>query len=206
MDKKEITDYFGGNIFSAYSAYTGWKAIFHARSVGVLREEMANRYVAIQQYHPQFFSLTQNSFLTSFILLVLHPFDKDPRSYSLFMIDEARTKQFMSDNKAMLDHLFMLRNKIFAHRDLDIDLSKKGVIEIPSIEALDAFFKNLMELYNELCQHTDKSFTVFDNAKDVKHDIEHLYMNLYRGENSRLNAIDIEYNWEQTPGKISDVI
>jgi hypothetical protein len=204
MNKKEITDYFRSNIFSAYRSYTGWKAIFHARSEGIVSKEMADRYTDIQKYHPQFFGLAENSFLTSFVLLSLHPFDKDPRSYSLFKIDENKTKKFIEENQKMLDHLFMLRNKIFAHRDLEINNS--STYEIPSIESLDAFFDNLMEFYNELCRDTDSSFTIFDNAKNVKYDIEHLYMNLYRGENTRMNEIDIRYTWEENRGKISDII
>ena len=31
-------------------------------------------------------------------------------------------------------------------------------------------------------------------------------MNLYRGENTRMKEIGIEYNWEEAKGKISDVI
>ncbi len=187
-------------------AYTGWKAIRHARSSGVVTKEMAERYTSIQQYHPQFFGLVENSFLTSFVILVLHPFDKDLKAYSLFKVDQLKTEKFITDNKSILDALKNLRNKVFAHRDMEVTSSTIENYQIPSVDSLDIFFANLMEFYNKLCEITDNSYTVFDNAKDVKYDIEELYMNLYRGEKTRNTETDIKWMWEEDKNKISDVI
>lgn len=200
--KKEITDYFRSNIFEAYAAYTGWKVISGSKSVGIVSKEMAERYVEIQNYHTNFFTITERTFLIQFVLLSLHSFDSDSRSLSLYKVDETQTKEFIVKNKVVLDMLFDLRNKLFAHKDGMTNDEYK----IPSFDALDLFFKNLMELYNALTSLVDDSHTIFSNAEEIKHDLEHLFMNLYRGEHIRKREIDIEWIWEKDPNKISDKI
>ncbi len=201
VEKKEINDYFRTNIFESYTAYVGWKVIKGSKSIGIVSEEMANRYVEIQNYHNNFFGITELAFLIQFVLLSLHGFDKDDRSFSLYKVDEQETKKFIVDNKVVLDMLFSLRNKIFAHRD-----AGSNQYQIPSIKNLDSFFKNLIEFYNKLTLKIDDSKTIFLNAEEIKFDIEHLFMNLYRGELARKKEIEIKWLWENNEGKISSVI
>lgn len=203
VNKKEITDYFRSNIFESLAAYTGWKIIKGSKSKGIVSEEMANRYVEIQGYHHNFFGLTEQAFLVQFVMLSLHSFDSDTRSHSLFKVDEPKTKSFVQQNKKVLDLLFDLRNKLFAHKDAGTGISG---LTIPSMNDLDQFFKNLIKFYNQLTAVVDDSSTIFSNAEEVKHDIEYAFMNLYRGERTRKQEIEIEWRWEKSHEKISDVI
>lgn len=142
----------------------------------------------------------------AFIILVLHPFDKDDRSFSLFKVDKKKTDDFITENQDIIDELLLVRNKVFAHSDMPNGESTIKSYLVPSVDRLDIFFKNLTAFYNELCRNTDQSFTIFDNADDVKHDVEGLFMNLYRGEHARLTEIDVEWDWEKDDKKISDII
>jgi hypothetical protein len=206
MDKKTITDHFRRNIFEAYSHYNVWKMIAYSKSSGVVNIKMAERYVKVQGYHNAFFAISERASLIAFIMLILHPFDKDERSLSLYKVDKRKTEDFISENTSILDELFLVRNKVFAHSDMDAESSTIKNYVVPSVERLDTFFKKLTEFYNELCRDTDQSFTIFDNAEDLKHDVERLFMNLYRGENVRLNEIEVEWDWQKSNKKISDII
>jgi hypothetical protein len=206
MDKKNITDHFRNNIFEAYSHYNVWKMIAYSKASGVVGEKMAQRYVEVQKYHNSFFALTQRSSLIAFVMLVLHPFDKDPRALSLYEVSKEKTEQFISENKSVLDELYRARDKVFAHSDKS---GEDGGIQnylLPSIDRLDAFFKNLIVFYNQMCNSTDGSFTIFDNAEDMKNDVEALFMNIYRGEQVRIGEIKLEWDWRKSDKKISDVI
>ena len=112
--KKATVEYFRSNIYEAMAAYSGWKTIVYARSYEVVGKEMADRYVEIENYHVNFFVVTEYSFLLSFIILLMHAFDKDDRSYSLYKVEEEKTGAFILNNKEVLDSLFLLRNKFFA--------------------------------------------------------------------------------------------
>lgn len=206
MDKKEIIDYFRNNIFEAYAAYTLWKVIAYSKSTGVVDKNMADRYVEIQNYHGEFFSITERATVIAFVILILHPFDKDSRAYSFYEINDEETKDFVIDNKEVLDELFLVRNKVFAHRDKDVTKSTLNDYPLPSVERLDTFFESLIKFYNQLCVIVDGSTTLFSNAENIKNDTEHLFMNLYRGENIRKKEIDIEWLWENDNKKISDII
>ena len=201
-DNKTITDYFRSNIFEAYGAYLGWKILAASKSSQIVSQEMAERYVAIQNYCPNFFVSTQRAFLINFVLLALHPFDSDSRAFSLHKIDALKTKAFIAANIEVLDKLYDLRNKIFAHRDAGTMLEE---YKIPSMDSLDQFFKNLMNFYNEITLAVDKSSTIFSNAEDIKYDIESLFMILYRGEQSRKQDFEVEM-WKHDPSKVSDVL
>jgi len=203
MNNKEITDYFRSNIFEAFSAYNGWKMLFLSRSKGVVSNEMAERYVEIQKYHPQFFSLTERAFLIDFVLLILHSFDKRDDSFSLYKVNKKETDDFVKNNKIIISKLKALRNKIFAHKDIYTDASN---YQIPSAIDLDNFFDNLIIFYNKLTSCVDDSSTIFSNAKEIKQQIELLFMNLYRGEAMRKKEIDIEWKWQKNNKKASDII
>ncbi len=206
MNNKTITDHFRGNIFEAYCHFNAWKTIACSKSPNIVSQKMADKYVEVQRYHRGFFSISEKAFLIAFVMLILHPFDKDERSLSLYKVNKEKTESFISDNKIILDELFLVRNKVFAHSDIGDEDSTIKNYSVPSVERLNLFFKNLIAFYNELCRETDKSFTYFDNAKDLKHDVEALFMNLYRGEHARLTEIDLEWDWKKNDKKISDVI
>jgi len=203
--RNEILTYFRSNIFEAKSAYNAWKMIFGSRADGIVSKEMADKYVKIQKYHPSFFGIAERSFLISWIILVLHSFDRHDCSYSLKKVDSDLFDEFLSDqsNQNVIKQLKTLRDKLFAHRDTDAKLDD---IKIPSMIDVDDFFRRLEDFYNKLCKIKEDSTTLFRNTEDIKHDIENLFMNLERGENVRLKEIDIEWVWEKNSNKASDKI
>lgn len=204
MEKEKlIIKYFLGNIFEAKSHYTEWKMILHARSIGVVTKEMAERYTAIQKQAGSFFTLTERACLISFVVLICHIFDKRSDSMSLEKVDKKTYQDFYNKNKTVIDHLKKARDNIFAHRNIQID--PKEII-IPSVDDLDNFFSNLEKLYNSLSSKIDNSSAWFDNVENLKREIELVYMNLDRGEMMRRKEIDIEWMWEKDPNKISDKI
>ena len=202
-EQKNIIKYFLENIFEAKSHYTGWKMICHARSVGIVSKEMAERYVAIQKQAGSFFTLTDRAFLISFIMLICHVFDKRSDSMSLEKADKALYNKFFNENTKVIDALKKTRDNIFAHRNIKIDPKE---IVIPSVDDLDSFFSNLEKLYNELSSKIADSSARFDNVDNLKREIELVYMNLDRGEMMRRKEIDIEWRWEKDPGRISNKI
>lgn len=200
---KEITDYFRANIFESLSFYSAWKMLDYSKSTGVVSKEMAVRYVEIQNYHKSFFITTGRAHLIAFVIQTLHSFDRNENSYSLFKVDEKEVGQFLEQNSSVIKELRSVRNKVFAHKDSRGNPQK---YKIPSLIRLDAFFKNLVELYNRLTRKVSNSTTMFDNAEGIKRDIELMFMNLYRGENIRLKEIDIEWLWEKDDSKASDIL
>lgn len=201
--KKEIIDYFRSNIFEAISTYNGWKMIAYSKSKGVVSSEMAERYVEIQKYHPEFFITTERAFLVNFVILSLHSFDPRDDSYSLYQVDKKETEIFVQNNNKVINDLRVLRNKLFAHKDINISTSQ---YKMPPIIDLDQFFKNLVEFYNKLSHQVDRSSTIFSNAEEIKRHIELLFMNLYRGEAVRKREIDIKWLWEGKNKKASDIL
>ena len=200
-EKIEVLNYFRSNIFEAYAHYNAWKVIFGSKSKGIVSEELANKYLEIQKYHNGFFILAEKAFLISFTLLSLHSFDDQQDSLSLYKLDRNKTLDFLKNNKATVTKLRILRNKLFAHKDVFL---ANG--EIPSINDLDTFFKNLILLYNEFTKDIEGSKTDFGRAEEIKNDTEALFMNLYRGENVKRKEIEIEWDWNQNNKKISDIL
>lgn len=198
---KEITDYFRSNIYESFSAYNAWKMLFLCKSKKEFSEKMAERYVEILKYHKDFFAIAERSFLAHFVVVCLHSFDKDNNSYSLYKVDRKNTEIFVENNKETIKDLRILRNKVFAHKDI-----KEIRPKIPSVKSLDKFFKNLIDFYNQLTSELHSSKTMFDNAESVKRGIELLFMNLYRGEAVRKKEIDIKWSWEEDKKKASDVL
>lgn len=201
--EKSIIKYFLGNIFEAKSHYTAWKMICHARSIGVVPKEMAERYVAIQKQAGSFFTLTERALLLSFVVLVCHVFDKRKDSMSLEKVDRHLFNKFFEENSKVISSLKKTRDSLFAHKSMRIDTQE---IIIPSIDDLDEFFSNLEKLYNTLSSKIDNSSARFENTEELKREIEILYMNLERGESVRKKEIEIEWMWKQAPNKISDKI
>lgn len=207
-EKKITTDHFRQNIFEAYSHYTVWKVIAFSKNITLVGEEMAEKYVEVQTYHNAFFAISERASLMAFVMLVLHPFDTDHRSFSLYQVDNEKTRIFVEKNENVIKALRLVRNKVFAHSDKPEKSGSTNTQDypLPSIEKLDQFFVDLTDFYNDLCREVDQSFTIFDNAKDLKHDIDSLFMNIYRGEKARKTEIDIEYNWSKNKKKISEKI
>lgn len=202
--QKQITDYFRSNIFEALSFYTAWKMLSHSKSKGVVSEKMAQRYVEIQNYHPQFFVSTERAFFISTIILILQPFDRHNDSHSLYKIDKDATEAFVFQNESVLDALRTLRNKVFAHRDSNLITTTNLIF--PSVINMDKFFENLIEFYNKFTAIIDDSTTIFKNAVEIKYDIERLFMNLYRGETMRKKETEVEWDWPQDLKNASDIL
>lgn len=198
--EQEIVKYFRTNIFEAFCAYNAWKMLSYSRSNSVVSDEMARRYTEIQNYHTSFFIIAEKSFLLSFVVLILHAFDRRSDSYSLYKVDKEKTQEFVNSNNSTLKNLTKLRHELFAHRNTKANTETYSV---PSIECLDNFFEQLITLYNNITPTIDNSTTQFIRAKEVKNDIESLFQNLYRGELIRKTEIDIEWMWEKDINKAS---
>lgn len=203
IDKKDIIKYFRSNIYESLSSYNAWKMICYSKSNQVVSNEMAERYVEIQKYHPEFFISAERAFLVSFILTILHSFDRRDDSLSLYKVDEKETEKFVNNNIETITALKKVRNKVFAHREIMTDTSK---YQVPSILELDSFFKNLIKFYNQLSKKIEDSSTMFDNAESIKRSIESLFMNLYRGETIRKKEIEIEWLWDKDKNKASELL
>lgn len=206
LTKKEITDYFRSNIFESINAYSSWKMILGSRSSGMIPADMAERYVKIQTYHSDFFLGAERAFLFQFVIQILHSFDPRTDSVSLYQVDKNTTEKFVLENEKVIQALRDVRNKIFAHRDIKTNQEKLNEYKIPSMNDLDQFFKNLIDFYNSLTNITDRSHTAFDNAYNIKHDIENLFMNVQRGETIRIQEIDIKWMWSENNQKASDIL
>ncbi|MFA6136055.1 MAG: hypothetical protein WC705_01735 [Candidatus Paceibacterota bacterium] len=204
LSHKEITDYFRSNIYEAISSYNAWKMLSYSKSNKVVSDDMAKRYLEIQNYHPGFFATAERAFLVDFVIMSLHPFDHRDDSYSLYKINKEDTEDFINNNESVVAALRNLRNKLFAHRDADINNTKNLII--PSVVNQNKYFENLIDFYNKLTSVVDESSTNFVNAKEIKLDIENLFMNLYRGEAIRKKQIDIEWLWEKDNKKASDIL
>ncbi len=195
-DNVKLIDYFRANIFEAESSYNAWKMIYYARCTPIVGQKLAVQYTKIQNYHNPFFTIAERSLLIAWVLLSCHAFDKDNRSCSLSKVDPELCSKFLEDaeNNNIMEQLKTTRDKLFAHKESGIDPKS---ITLPSVERMDAFFTRLKILYNELSKLVDRSFTAFDFTDDVKQSMEHLYMNLERGETMRLKEIDIEWMWKK---------
>lgn len=194
---QETIKYFRQNIYNARSSYEAWKMIYYARSKNVVGDEMSKLYTDIQNYHASFFTVAGNAFLTNFIILICHVFEKRSDSMSLIRIDKEKYSQFYKNNQEVIDEIKNTRNKIFAHKGKNIN-----DLKIPSPERMKLFFNNIQDFYNELSSKKDNSTTWFD-YDNLKHEIESLYKNLHRGENARLETINVEYFWNNNENIIS---
>lgn len=201
--KKKIIKYFRLNILEAYSAYKAWKMLFFSKSVSVLPKEMAEKYVEIQNYHNIFFVVVERALLVDFVIMIRHSFDKRLDSFSLYKIDKEKAAEFVKKNSDIIQALENVRSKIFAHRDISVD---NIMPELPAISKLDDFFENIAKVYNELSKEIENSHTFFDEANNLKFDIENLFANLYRGESMRKVEIDTEYLFKNNNEKASNIL
>ena len=140
-NKKEVLSYFRANLYESYQAYNAWKMIKFSKTYGegLLSKKMAEKYCKIQNYNKIFFPAAERAFLINFVIFVLHSFDNDKNSYSLFKIDKKKTESFKGDNIITIEKLKKLRNKLFAHKDIRKNTAE---LAIPSLVVLDKFFDN----------------------------------------------------------------
>jgi len=204
QNKEDILEYFLGNIFLSKSAYEAWKAICFAKSEGVVGKELSERYLKIQNCHAKFFGIVERSCLATFVVTICHAFDVNRTdSFSLDKADKDAYDNFFNENKGIINQLQRVRHKVFAHGG--IRPQPEDYI-IPPINELNPFFERLEKFYNLISNRINKSGAIFDNALEIKQDIENLYMNIDRGEGVRLKEIDIEWRWKQNDNKISKKI
>lgn len=197
--------YFRDNIYVSKSAYNGWKMLRYSRSKDTVGEELVNRYIEIYTCYPEFFVITERSFLITWVTQVLHPFDGHPLAMSFRKLSENKLEDFLSKNnhQEIYRKLKDVRDKLFAHRDKDID----GLdLSIPPIDQMDLFFDELEKLYSDITREIDNSSTTFMNTDNIKHQVESLFMNLERGEAQRRKEIDINYMWRENKNKASDIL
>lgn len=197
--------YFRSNIYISKSAYNGWKMLRFSKSKNIVSEEMADKYVGIQNQYPEFFGTVERSLLITWVTQVLHSFDRNSNSVSLRKISEDKLNEFLlqSDHNEIYSKLKMARDKLFAHKDKNVD--ELGIV-IPPIEQMDTFFTELEKLYSTITRDIDGSVTSFMNADNIKQDIEKMFMNLERGETQRRKEIDIKYMWQESKRKASDTL
>ncbi len=200
---KEQVDYFLGSIFEAKSAYNVWKMIVYSRWEAYVGKELAEKYVKIQKCHSSLFPLIERSLLFHWVLLILQCFDPRKDAYSLDKINKGYYTSFIKneDNKKVLKRIKYFRDSFFAHRAKII----KGR-EIGNVESLDLFFKNIEDLYNRIRHDFDQSGVCFQNADDMKYEVENLFMNIEKGEAVRKKNIKDEYLWIQNPKRISNIL
>lgn len=204
QNEEDILEYFLRNIFLAKSAYEAWKTLYCAKSENIVGKDLSERYLKIQKCHPNFFGIAERSCLATFVITICHVFD-DNRTDS-FSLDKASKEDydnFFSENKEIIKQLQRVRHKVFAHGNIRPDPED---FIIPAVDKLNAFFEKLESFYNLISNKINKSGAIFDNALEMKNDIERLYMNIERGENIRLREIDIEWHWKQNDNKISKKI
>jgi hypothetical protein len=198
---KEIS----GSIFESKSAYVMWKTIAYSRSTGVVSEQLAKKYVAAQCTASGFFAMTEKTSLVTFVIFVLHCFDKDEKAHSFYKVDKSETERFVSENSEVLESLKLVRDKAFAHKDIRKNTDSFKIL-VPSIEKLDIFFENLFSFYNSLTSKHLNSSTMFDmSTNDLLNEMEYLFMNITRGEVLRKLEIDMEWMWEKDDRRISNI-
>jgi len=200
---KDQLDYFRGSIFEAKSSYNAWKMIVFSRWIAYVGEDLAKKYTEIQNYHGDFFSLSERSFLFHWVMLVMHCFDNRKDSYSLMKISPKYYDVFVKDanNAKILQNLKNVRHSLFAHRAKDI----KGE-EVGAVEELDLFWRNLEDFYNKACKDFDDSKTLFDNTENVKYEIEELFYDIETGKYARRTKQEVEMLWNKNSKRISNVL
>ncbi|MEK7116993.1 MAG: hypothetical protein AAB837_02415 [Patescibacteria group bacterium] len=201
---KEQAKYFLGSIFEAKSAYNIWKMIVYSKYIHYVGEEMANKYVEIQKTHANFFKLVERSLLFHWVLVILHCFDDHRKdTYSLNKMDKKHYNEFLKnkDNRTTLKRLKDVRNSLLAHRAKIIKNSNLG-----SVEELDLFFKNVENLYNNIRHDLDSTGVLFNNADDIKFDVESLFMNIEIANNITKQETEDELLWWKNQKRISNIL
>ncbi len=198
--QKEALKHFRLSIIDAKLAYTLFKSLYQSRDKEFVGEELFEKYFWTQKQHNIFVLIEHNAY-SIFVVKILHGFDNDKRALTLRDIDKNAYKDFIDDtkNKEVLEKIKILRDKTIAHYDKD--QSHKN--ELPLFKDIDSFFERLQNFYNKLSGDIEDSVTIFEQDKDLKRELEKMLRNLYVGEKIRLLNIDVEWNWDKNPKKIS---
>ena len=96
---KEQLDYFRSSIFEAKSSYNAWKMIVFSKWYAYVGKDLAEKYVSIQKYHKNFFSIAERSFLFHWTVLILHCFDNRKDVFSLKRMAPKDYDKFIKDEK-----------------------------------------------------------------------------------------------------------
>ena len=205
MEKKDYQkmaiEHFRLSIIDAKLAYTLFKSLYLSRSEKEVGKELFEKYFWVQKQHSDFFTIVEHCAVNTFVVKILHGFDNDERSLTLKDICQDAYGDFVNveNNKEVLDGIRKLRNKNFAHFDKKQEHKKT----LPSFEKIDMFFKNLEKFYNMLSSKFEKSTTLFGQDEDLKFSMENVLQNLYVGEKIRLLNIEMKWEWNENPKKIS---
>lgn len=200
---KDQLDYFRSSIFESKLSYNTWKMIVFSRWNAYVGEDLAKKYTEIQNYHGNFFSLSERAFLFHWVMLVMHCFDNRKDSLSLKKIAPRDYNDFIKEanNVKILKNLENVRHLLFAHRAKSI----KGE-EVGSVEELDLFWKSLEDFYNNACKGFDDLKIPFDNTENVKYEVEELFYSLEKGEQVSRTEIETEAFEQRNPNRISNVL
>jgi hypothetical protein len=199
--QKEALKHFRLSIIDAKLAYTLFKSLYQSRAKSIVGKQLFDKYFWVQKQHGSFFRMVEYCAVNIFIIKILHGFDNDKRALALRDIDENAYTKFINkkENKRVLEKIKKLRDKTVAHFDKEQPAEKN----LPSFEKIDLFFRNLQDFYNNLSRKIESSVTIFEQDRDLKRDLEKVLQNLYVGEKNRLLNIELKWDWEKNPKKIS---
>lgn len=202
--KQEAIKYFRLNIIDAKLAYTLFKSLYLSRAESVVGKVLAEKYLWTQKQCGGFFIFIEHCAVVSFIIKILHGFDKDfkDRALTLKDIDKQSYVDFInqSSNKEIIEKIRKIRNKIIAHHDKTNEINQ----DLPSFKKIDAFFKRLEEFYDNLAKRINNSSTIREQDQDLKNDLEKVLQNLFIGEKIRLLNIELKWDWQENNKKISN--
>lgn len=201
--QKEAINHFRLSIIDAKLAYTLFKSLYLSRAKNTVDKKLFEKYFWVQKQHNYFFKMVEHCAVNTFVIKIMHGFDGDSRSLSLKDICEDSYKEFIEKNKKVIEGVKNLRNKKFAHYDKSVIGEKET--KLPPFEEIDLFFKNLEKFYNKLSSKYDDSTTIFKQDEDLKSNLEKVLQNLYVGEKIRLLNIEMKWQWNENPKKISKI-
>lgn len=199
--QQEAINHFRLSIIDAKLAYTLFKSLYLSRAESVVGKTLAEKYLWTQQQYGGFFVLIEHCAVWTFIIKILHGFDKDDRALTLKNIDEDTYNNFIKqgDNKEIIEKIWSLRCKRIAHYDKKIEIRQ----DLPSFEKIDLFFKRLEEFYNTLTKKIKDSYTMFGQDQDLKDSLEKVLQNLFIGEKIRLFNNELKWEWQEGDKSIS---
>ena len=199
-NQKEAINHFRLSIIDAKLAYTLFKALYQSRAESIVGKQLFEKYFWVQKQH-KIFNLIENNAVNVFIIKILHGFDNNNDALTLRDIDKDAYTAFLNikENRDIIDKIKKLRDKSITHFDKKQPADK----QLPTFEEIDSFFDRLEKFYNDLCKKIESSVTIFEQDTDLKREIEKVLKNLYIGEKIKLLNIEMEWEWDKNPKKIS---
>jgi hypothetical protein len=188
-------------MFSALIAFYNWKWLSQAINVNNQGKAIAERNVSIINKYSYFFHQVLISTYKSFVadLAIFFDSGKYDDKFSIekllgtlekkiseseletlrIKIDEIKRKHGIK-----ISFILELRNADVAHQEIKLQSRKINYSEIKEL------FSAVQEILNLISNHYDGSVTVWDHLEgDVASDMQYLFDNLERGENTRLKEI-----------------